>query len=125
LQIESHFLVRKKIFVPPNIKQQLRLSQQGCQMVRFQTKNPNLGKFWRALGMKKVGIFYGHLELITSIWYMLCPFSNLVANGYISRFWYFKCRKIWQPCVAVAEKSSGVFPFLRGRNSVMNRNGSD
>jgi hypothetical protein len=22
---------------------------QGCQMVCFQTKNPNLGKFWRAL----------------------------------------------------------------------------
>jgi hypothetical protein len=22
---------------------------QGCQMVSFQTKNPNLGKFWRAL----------------------------------------------------------------------------
>jgi hypothetical protein len=23
--------------------------EQGCQMVYFQTKNPNLGKFWRAL----------------------------------------------------------------------------
>jgi hypothetical protein len=23
--------------------------KQGCQMVCFQTKNPNLGKFWRAL----------------------------------------------------------------------------
>jgi DNA-binding LacI/PurR family transcriptional regulator len=22
---------------------------QGCQMVYFQTKNPNLGKYWRAL----------------------------------------------------------------------------
>jgi hypothetical protein len=22
---------------------------QGCQMVCFQTKNPNLGKFWKAL----------------------------------------------------------------------------
>jgi hypothetical protein len=25
---------------------------QGCQMVYFQTKNPNLGKFWRALDWK-------------------------------------------------------------------------
>jgi hypothetical protein len=25
------------------------LPQQGCQMVYFQTKNPDLGKFWRAL----------------------------------------------------------------------------
>jgi hypothetical protein len=23
--------------------------QQGCQMVCFQTKNPNLGKFWKVL----------------------------------------------------------------------------
>jgi hypothetical protein len=23
--------------------------EQGCQIVSFQTKNPNLGKFWRAL----------------------------------------------------------------------------
>jgi hypothetical protein len=46
----------------------------GCQMVWFQTKNPHLGKFWRALEWKmmvyfmviwnilrSVGIFYGHL----------------------------------------------------------------
>jgi hypothetical protein len=26
--------------------------EQGCQMVYFQNKNPNLGKFWRALGWK-------------------------------------------------------------------------
>jgi hypothetical protein len=26
---------------------------QGCQMVYFQTKNPNLGKFWRALELKR------------------------------------------------------------------------
>jgi hypothetical protein len=25
---------------------------QGCQMVCFQTKNPNLGKFWRATDWK-------------------------------------------------------------------------
>jgi hypothetical protein len=25
------------------------VKDQGCQMVRFQTKNPNFGKFWRAL----------------------------------------------------------------------------
>jgi hypothetical protein len=47
---------------------------QGCQMVCFQTKNPNLGKFWRALEWKMLvyfmviwdtlrqfGLFYGHL----------------------------------------------------------------
>jgi hypothetical protein len=44
---------------------------QGCQMVFFQTKNPNLGKFWRALEWKK-------LVYSMSIWTILGPF------GYIS-----------------------------------------
>jgi hypothetical protein len=29
-----------------------RLSKQGCQMVYFETKNYNLGKFWRILQWK-------------------------------------------------------------------------
>jgi hypothetical protein len=27
---------------------------QGCQMVCFQTKNPNLGEFWRAIEFENV-----------------------------------------------------------------------
>jgi hypothetical protein len=47
--------------------------EQGFQMVYFQTKNPNLGKFWKALDWKMLiyfiaignilrifGIFYDH-----------------------------------------------------------------
>jgi hypothetical protein len=47
--------------------------RQGCQMVCFRAKNPNFGKFWRALEWKVLvffmtlwnilppfGIFYGH-----------------------------------------------------------------
>jgi hypothetical protein len=35
---------------------------QGCQMIYFQTKNPNLGKFWRVLQWKmSVYVFYEHL----------------------------------------------------------------
>jgi hypothetical protein len=34
-----------------------RSSLQGCQMVYFQTKNPNLGKFWRALEWKLLVYF--------------------------------------------------------------------
>jgi hypothetical protein len=47
---------------------------QGCQMACFQTKNRDLGKFWRALEWKRsvysmaiwntlrpFGIYYGHL----------------------------------------------------------------
>jgi hypothetical protein len=43
--------------------------KQGCQMVHFQTKNPNLGKFWKVLQWKMAVlsillpncIFYGTL----------------------------------------------------------------
>jgi hypothetical protein len=48
--------------------------EQGCQMVRFQTKNPNMGKFWGVLQWKilvyfmtiwsilrPLEMFYGHL----------------------------------------------------------------
>jgi hypothetical protein len=55
--------------LPPN---------QGCRMVCFQTKNPNLGKFWRVLHWKMFlyiiwpfGIFYGDLGYFMPIWYIL------------------------------------------------------
>jgi hypothetical protein len=61
--------------------------KQGCQMVCFQTKNPNLGKFWRALDWKmftyfisiwniswRFGIFYDHLAHFVFIW---CIVSGL------------------------------------------------
>jgi hypothetical protein len=56
-------------------------------MVSFQTKNPNLGKFWRTLDCKMLiyciaiwnnlqtfGIFYDHLVNFLFIWYI---FSDL------------------------------------------------
>jgi hypothetical protein len=54
--------------------------EQGCQMVSFETKNPNLGKFWRALHwemliyfmviwncLETFGIVYNHLVHLCSI----------------------------------------------------------
>jgi hypothetical protein len=61
---------------------------QGCQMVCFQTKNPNFGKFWRALDWKmflhfvaiwnilcSFGIFYEHLVHFDFIWYIFSGFG--------------------------------------------------
>jgi hypothetical protein len=45
---------------------------QGCQMVYFQTKNTNLGKFLRALDVR---IFYGHLEKCMTLWYSFSGFG--------------------------------------------------
>jgi hypothetical protein len=45
-------------------------------MVYFQTKNWNLGTFWRVLQCKIcIGVFYGHLVYFTAIWSILRPFS--------------------------------------------------
>jgi hypothetical protein len=56
---------------------------QGCQMVCFQTKNPNLVKFWRVLLweilvyfmtvwsiLRPLEIFYGHLVYCVVFWTM-------------------------------------------------------
>jgi hypothetical protein len=67
-------------------------------MVSFQTKNPNLGKFWRALDGKMLkyftaiwnilrtfGIFCDHLVPFVFIWYIF------------SRFWYHEPKKSGNP----------------------------
>jgi hypothetical protein len=78
--------------------------RQGCQMVYFQTEDPNLGKFWRALQWKLLvcfmtiwsilrpsGLFYCHLVYFTAIWYILWSF------GIFSPVKLCCTKKIWQP----------------------------
>jgi hypothetical protein len=75
-------------------------SEQGCQMVCFQTKNPNFGKFWMVLQWKMLVYFMDTWSIVRSF---VIPISltfgivhcNLV---YCFPFWYFVPRKIWQPC---------------------------
>jgi hypothetical protein len=42
----------------------------------FQTKNPDLGKFWRILHsyciLWPLGLFYGRFVYFATIWYILC-----------------------------------------------------
>jgi hypothetical protein len=53
-------------------------------MVCFQTKNPYLGKFWRALKWKmRVYFAYGHLEYFTVIWLIIWLFGYVVVIWYI------------------------------------------
>jgi hypothetical protein len=50
--------------------------------------------------MENDGIFNGHLEYFTVIWYILRPFGNVVVIWYthFPSFWYIVSRKIWQHC---------------------------
>jgi hypothetical protein len=44
--------------------------------IYFQTKNPNLGKFWSVLyAMKDGGKFYGHLVYFSAVLFILWPFG--------------------------------------------------
>jgi hypothetical protein len=84
--------------------------QQGCQMVYFQTKNLNLGKFWRGLAMGEVGVFYGHLVFLLSFGrYIVGPCGLFYGHsGYFSSFGKFCQEKSGNPGSAV----SSSFPLL-------------
>jgi hypothetical protein len=41
---------------------------QGCQMVCFQTKNPDLGKFWRVLQWKILVYFMTIWSILLFLW---------------------------------------------------------
>jgi hypothetical protein len=50
------------------------------------------------LRIENVGIFYGHWQYFTAIWYILWPLGNVVVILYsYPSFWYIVFRKIWQP----------------------------
>jgi hypothetical protein len=53
-------------------------------MIYFQTKKPNLGKFWRALEWKNVGILYTHYITVLQqfgIFCILTPFLYFFKRG--------------------------------------------
>jgi hypothetical protein len=53
----------------------------------FQTKNQNLGKFWR-VAMEDIGIFYVHLVYLTAICHFLWTFG--IFPGYLVNFSHFE-----------------------------------
>jgi hypothetical protein len=72
----------------------------GCQMVCFQTKNPNLYKLWRVLQWKMMVNFMDTWSILhTVVCYILWTFG--IVRGNLVYFWYLVIRKIWQPCSAV------------------------
>jgi hypothetical protein len=87
---------------------------QGCHMVCFQTKNPNLGKFWRFLQWKTLVYFMtircilplsekfnGHLVYFVVNWYIFPRFGITYVP-----------RKIWQPWFAFEYKFPGRAKIL-------------
>jgi hypothetical protein len=85
--------------------------QQGCQMVYFQTKYPNVSKFWRVKQWKMsvyfmaiwyilwpFGIFYDHLVYVMAFWYILWPFGIFYGLlVYFRAVWYFSGHLVYFP----------------------------
>jgi hypothetical protein len=74
------FKVRSEtdMLIPTRKRQPL----QGCQMVCFQTKNPNLDKFWRVL-LWKILVYF------ITIWYILRPLERFYGRlVYFVVIWY-------------------------------------
>jgi hypothetical protein len=76
---------------------------QGCQMVSFQTKNSNLGKFWRALPrwencyiydmaiwniLRTFLIFYNYLVHFVFLWYILSGFGIMYQGKSGNPVWF-------------------------------------
>jgi hypothetical protein len=86
---------------------------QGCQTVCFQTKNPNLGKFWRVLQWKMMVYFMNTWSIL---WTLGIVRGNLVYTYF--PFWYFVPRKILQPWYrAVAVHHDRMRWLLVGKRS--------
>jgi hypothetical protein len=71
------------------------LQDQGCQMVYFETKYPNLCKFWSALKRNILTYF-------KAMWNIFRPFGRAIwkfndNSVYFTPFWYVVSRQIWQP----------------------------
>jgi hypothetical protein len=95
----------------PSFQVEPRTGFQGCQMVYFWTKNPNLGTFWTALQWKMMVYFmdtwsilrsfvilYGHLVQFMVIWYIfpILVISTEKSGNPAGSDW----RTRWQPVLA-------------------------
>jgi hypothetical protein len=71
----------------------------GLPDVFFQTKYPDLGKFWKALEWKMLVDFIAIWNIFRAFGIpILGPFVNLVAKLVcFPPFWYIESRKIGQP----------------------------
>jgi hypothetical protein len=55
----------------------------GRQIVKFLHQKSQFEVNYQFLIMENVGIFYGHLEYFTAIWYIFGLFDNVVVIWYI------------------------------------------
>jgi hypothetical protein len=88
------------------------LSVAGLQDGIFSNQKSLFGYILEIFGIGNVGIFCGHLEYFSTIWYVSCPFGIFCAHLVtFSPFWYVVSREIWQPR-SVAQTPRGTEKML-------------
>jgi hypothetical protein len=84
-------------------------------MVCFQTKNLNLGKFWRTLEWKMLKYFMAIWNILWTLGIFYDHLVHFMLNCYIfSRFWYHVPRKIWQPWSTTDDLAQESVSRLKG-----------
>jgi hypothetical protein len=77
----------------------------------FQTKNPNLGKFWRVLQWKALVYFLAiwstlrSVGIFVAIWYILWSFGTFFP------LWYLNREKSGNPARESQQKTEKMFSF--------------
>jgi hypothetical protein len=93
-------------------------------MVYFQTKNPNLGKFWRVLQWKMSVYFMDIWSILRTFWHISLPYGIFCGNlVYFPPFWYVVPRKLWQPCYPGVPRwlRCGLVSASQHKNSIWNK----
>jgi hypothetical protein len=117
-------------FLSPEASQKRSGQGQCCQMVYFQAKNANLGKFFGPCGRKMLvnfinmssilppfGIFCGNLVYFMALWYSLWQFGIFYGNlVYFMVIWYIFpllvcCIKVNLATLIPASKSIHLLHF--------------
>jgi hypothetical protein len=86
-------MIAQSIAILSNLFVLINNYSQCSQMVYFQNKNPNLGKFWKVSQLKML-VFLWSFCLFCYIMVILRPFCRHLV--YFFPFWYVVPRKIWQ-----------------------------
>jgi hypothetical protein len=103
--LADFFTRRRKRFLLIWLLQPLGYLLQGCQMIHFQTKSPNLGKFWSVLQLNMSVNFKANK-------YILCYLVHFMAIWYILwLFWYFSICMLNQKNLASLVSCDGILQW--------------
>jgi hypothetical protein len=74
----------------------------------FSNQKSQFGYIWEGLRIENAGLFYGHLEYFTLIWYIIWQFVNIVVIWHISPILVYCVKKNLATLVASIRKGDRI-----------------